>query len=94
MPIRFGLWHIKDVMPHPEETHTMIMQLRVSGVLVLGVLIATGRPVTTRADGYRNPPEGAYAIGAFGGHRVFADDANANIHNSANLVNLDRAMSR
>jgi len=27
----------------------MIMQLRVSGVLVLGVLIATGRPVTTRA---------------------------------------------
>ena len=52
---------------------------------------ASGATVTPD-DGYRNPPEGAYAIGAFGGHRVFADDANANIHNSANLVNLDRAM--
>ena len=42
------------------------------------------------ADGYRNPPEGARAIGAFGGHRAFADDANANIHNSANLVDLEQ----
>lgn len=45
-----------------------------------------------RADGYRNPPEGARAIGAFGGHRAFADDANANIHNSANLVDLEQPM--
>lgn len=44
------------------------------------------------ADGYRNPPEGAAAIGAFGGHRAFADDANATIHNSANLVDLDQPM--
>ena len=44
------------------------------------------------ADGYRNPPEGARAIGAFGGHRAFADDANATIHNSANLVDLDHPM--
>ncbi len=44
------------------------------------------------ADGYRNPPEGARAIGAFGGHRAFADDANANIHNSANLVDLKQPM--
>jgi long-subunit fatty acid transport protein len=44
------------------------------------------------ADGYRNPPEGARAIGAFGGHRAFADDANANIHNSANLVDLEQPM--
>jgi len=44
------------------------------------------------ADGYRNPPEGARAIGAFGGHRAFADDANATIHNSANLVDLESPM--
>ncbi len=44
------------------------------------------------ADGYRNPPEGARAIGAFGGHRAFADDANATIHNSANLVDLEQPM--
>ena len=44
------------------------------------------------ADGYRNAPEGARAIGAFGGHRAFADDANATIHNSANLVDLKQPM--
>jgi long-chain fatty acid transport protein len=44
------------------------------------------------ADGYRNSPEGAAAIGAFGGHRAFADDANATIHNSANLVDLKQPM--
>ena len=44
------------------------------------------------ADGFRNPPEGARAVGAFGGHRAFADDANANIHNSANLVDLKQPM--
>ncbi len=44
------------------------------------------------ADGYRNSPEGARAIGAFGGHRAFADDANATIHNSANLVDLEAPM--
>jgi long-chain fatty acid transport protein len=44
------------------------------------------------ADGYRNPPEGARAVGAFGGHRAFADDANATIHNSANLVDLEQPM--
>ncbi|MBI9021245.1 MAG: outer membrane protein transport protein [Verrucomicrobia bacterium] len=44
------------------------------------------------ADGFRNLPEGASAIGAFGGHRAFADDANATIHNSANLVDLEQPM--
>ncbi len=44
------------------------------------------------ADGYRNPPAGARAIGAFGGYRAFADDANATIHNSANLVDLKQPM--
>ncbi len=44
------------------------------------------------ADGFRNPPEGAAAIGAIGGHRAFADDANATIHNSANLTDLSAPM--
>jgi len=44
------------------------------------------------AEGYRNSPEGARAIGAIGGHRAFADDANATIHNSANLVDLEQPM--
>jgi len=44
------------------------------------------------ADGVRNTPEGAAAIGAFGAHRAFADDANATIHNSANLVDLEQPM--
>lgn len=48
--------------------------------------------LTLLADGYRNPPEGARAIGTFGGHRAFADDANATIHNSANLVDLEQPM--
>jgi len=49
--------------------------------------------VSVLADGYRNtPPEGARALGTFGGYRAFADDANATIHNSANLVDLEAPM--
>ena len=44
------------------------------------------------ADGYRNTPEGARALGAIGGYRAFADDANATIHNPANLVDLEAPM--
>ena len=44
------------------------------------------------SDGYRNPPEGAVAIGAAGGFRAFAADANATIQNPANLVDLDSAI--
>jgi long-chain fatty acid transport protein len=49
-------------------------------------------PSILLADGFRNTPEGAAAVGAFGGHRAFADDANATIHNSANLVDLEQPM--
>lgn len=55
-------------------------------------IACTALTLSIHADGYRNPPEGARAIGAFGGHRAFADDANANIHNSANLVDLEKPM--
>ncbi len=47
-------------------------------------------PSVLMADGFRNPPEGARAIGTIGGHKAFADDANATIHNPANLVEMDR----
>ena len=47
---------------------------------------------TLFADGFRNPPEGARAVGKLGAHRAFADDATAVIHNPANLV--DRLLQR
>jgi long-subunit fatty acid transport protein len=65
----------------------MIKPFRITTAVV--VLAA---PLTLLSDGYRNSPEGAQAIGMFGGHRAFADDANANIHNSANLVDLEQPM--
>lgn len=45
-----------------------------------------------QADGFRNAPEGARAIGQFGARRAFADDANAAVHNPANLVDLEQPM--
>jgi long-chain fatty acid transport protein len=60
-------------------------------VLVAVFLVLTLVPSAVFADGFRNPPEGAAAFGACGGHRVFADDANATIHNSANLVDLEQS---
>lgn len=61
-------------------------------VLCLALLVLLLVPSQLLADGFRNPPEGAAAVGAFGGHRVFADDANATIHNSANLVDMEQMM--
>ena len=66
----------------------MILNRQNITVLIASLLTIIVQP--SFADGYRNPPEGAAAIGAFGGHRAFADDANATIHNSANLVDLDQ----
>ncbi len=37
------------------------------------------------ADGFRNPPEGAQALGKIGGRLVYMEDASAAIHNPANL---------
>lgn len=70
----------------------MIMKPRLTrpcvGIFLVSLLTAT----FVFADGFRNSPEGARAIGAFGGHRAFADDANATIHNPANLVDLEQPM--
>ncbi len=65
--------------------------LEKTNILTLTALLCACSTLSL-ADGYRNSPEGAAAIGAFGGHRAFADDANATIHNSANLVDLDAPM--
>ncbi|MBN2683974.1 MAG: outer membrane protein transport protein [Pontiellaceae bacterium] len=60
--------------------------------LICGVTFMAFLACESLADGFRNTPEGAAAVGAFGGHRAFADDANAVIHNSANLVDLEQPM--
>jgi long-chain fatty acid transport protein len=70
----------------------MIKLSRIAPTLVVVFITTLITSSILFADGYRNPPEGARAIGAFGGHRAFADDANANIHNSANLVDLKQPM--
>lgn len=67
----------------------MTIKPRASSVVVLFLTLTAA---TLFADGNRNSPEGARAVGAFGGHRAFADDANATIHNSANMVDLEQPM--
>ena len=43
------------------------------------------------ANGFRNPPEGAAALGQSGGKLILTDDASAISHNPANLTKLDKA---
>lgn len=70
----------------------MVNKPRAVFAVAMVLSLAIPGAVSLFADGVRNPPEGARAIGAFGGHRAFADDANATIHNSANLVDLNQPM--
>jgi len=69
----------------------MISKPRINAAVVVFITTLLASSMLL-ADGFRNPPEGARAIGEFGGQRAFADDANANIHNSANLVDLEQPM--
>ena len=58
--------------------------------LVLGALaVAVSCPIGARADGFRNPPEGEWALGRIGGKVAQVDDASAVSHNPANLVDLE-----
>jgi long-chain fatty acid transport protein len=50
-------------------------------LMVLGVL-------SVRADGFRNPPDTAAALGKSGKHIVWVDDASAIIYNPANLTEV------
>ena len=56
----------------------------------LFIILALVFTQVAAGDGFRNVQEGAAAVGTFGGYRAFANDANATIHNSANLVDLEQ----
>lgn len=64
----------------------MSMKLSMSAVGVLAV--AAG---SAWADGFRNPPEGAAALGKAGVSSVFVEDASALSHNSARLAEIEQA---
>lgn len=42
------------------------------------------------ADGFRNPPEGGFALGSAGGESAFVEDASAVSHNPAGLTAIDK----
>lgn len=44
----------------------------------------------SRAEGFRNPPPGAFGLGRSGGRFAHVDDASAAFQNPANLVDLNR----
>lgn len=52
--------------------------------------LVVGMAVTGYANGFRNPPEGAAALGRVGGKVALADDAAAVSHNPANLTELKK----
>ncbi len=52
--------------------------------LLTGGLFAWG-------DGFRNPPEGAAALGKAGVSSVYVEDASANSHNAARLAEIEEA---
>ncbi len=54
-------------------------------VWVLAVVMTAG---VALADGYRNPPEGAAALGRGGARTVYADDASVVTHNPAAMTDL------
>jgi long-chain fatty acid transport protein len=58
----------------------------VAFVLVLAFVLS----VQVQAAGFRNPPEGANALGKIGGKVAFIDDPSAISHNPANLVEIQK----
>ena len=61
--------------------------LKVAGV-ILGILLSL---TTTYAEGFRNPPPGAFGLGRAGGRIAHVQDSSAVTHNPANLVGLTNA---
>ena len=57
--------------------------------LAAGLALALAAPAL--ANGFRNPPEGANALGRAGGKIATIDDASAVTHNPANLMDLTNA---
>jgi long-subunit fatty acid transport protein len=62
--------------------------LKRSGAVLLAVSIQSSAVL---GDGFRNPPEGGFALGSSGGESAFVDDASAVSHNPANLSSIDQA---
>ncbi len=58
--------------------------------IMLIAILSVGTLAQVHAQGFRNPPEGARAIGAFGGYMTFAEDAHTVIHNPANLMDVEQ----
>ncbi len=61
------------------------------GLMRVVVAVLAGTVATTMADGYRNPPEGAAALGRGGVRYVYGDDGSVLTHNPAGLTDLDAA---
>ena len=59
-------------------------------VWIVAIVLA-GTVATTMADGYRNPPEGAAALGRGGVRYVYGDDGSVLTHNPAGLTDLEAA---
>lgn len=63
---------------------------RVQYVFAVAGLALTGVVSSTLANGFRNPPEGAWALGRAGGKIAQVDDASAVTHNPANLTQVQQ----
>ncbi|HMP72974.1 MAG TPA: outer membrane protein transport protein [Kiritimatiellia bacterium] len=57
---------------------------------IVSATLTFGLSASLFADGFRNPPEGASALGRIGGRIAYTEDASAIAHNPANLVDLDQ----
>jgi long-chain fatty acid transport protein len=62
---------------------------KTAGFAALLLVLILAFAAQSMAEGFRNPPEGAAALGRAGGRIAIADDAAAVTHNPANLVELD-----
>jgi long-chain fatty acid transport protein len=61
---------------------------RLQHMRVVTVLAVIGVTSSALANGFRNPPEGAWAMGRTGGKIAQVDDASAVTHNPANLTQV------
>ena len=58
----------------------------------LGIIVSFAMAMTASADGFRNPPEGAAALGRAGTRLTQGDDPSTISHNPANLMDLEKAV--
>ncbi len=71
---------------HARPHHGLKPAILLGLSLCLGALLAA----PALGEGFRNPPEGAAALGRVGGNMLLADDATAISHNPANLTDLEK----